>query len=128
MDVVSQAYQAYVDSAPPLEDALAAVPAAAPEPVPATPAATSAAAPESTTPGAPAPERLTQAVKDVVAGPSPRDISVSFEVAENPYEIIVVYRDARTGELLSQFPPEGLVQLAEFFHQEASGMLLDQDV
>jgi uncharacterized FlaG/YvyC family protein len=63
------------------------------------------------------------AVTTVFAG---QDIEVNFRVAHDPNEIVIVYRNAQTGEIINQVPPEAIVRLAEFFQREASGAILDQ--
>jgi uncharacterized FlaG/YvyC family protein len=62
-------------------------------------------------------------VTTVFAG---QDIEVNFRVAHDPNEIVIVYRNAQTGEIINQVPPEAIVRLAEFFQREASGAILDQ--
>jgi len=63
------------------------------------------------------------AVTTVFAG---QDIEVNFRVAHDPNEIVIVYRNAETGEIINQVPPEAIVRLAEFFQREAAGAILDQ--
>jgi hypothetical protein len=63
------------------------------------------------------------AVTTLFAG---QDIEVNFRVAHDPNQIVIVYRDAQTGEVINQVPSETIVRLAEFFQREASGALLDQ--
>jgi uncharacterized FlaG/YvyC family protein len=63
------------------------------------------------------------AVTTVFAG---QDIEVDFRVAHDPNEIVIVYRNAETGEIVNQVPKEAIVRLAEFFQREASGAILDQ--
>jgi len=68
-------------------------------------------------------EPFAGAVTTVFAG---QDIEVNFRVAHDPNEIVIVYRNAQTGEIINQVPPEAIVRLAEFFQREASGAILDQ--
>jgi uncharacterized FlaG/YvyC family protein len=56
------------------------------------------------------------------------DVDVSFRVAHDPEQIVVVYRNAQTGEVVNQVPSEAIIQLAEFFQREATGALFDQGV
>jgi len=65
------------------------------------------------------------AVQTVFAG---QNIEVNFRVAHDPNEIVIVYRNAQTGQIINQVPPEAIVRLAEFFQREASGALVDQGV
>lgn len=76
---------------------------------------------------APPVERLSSAVSAIFAGSSADGVEVSLRVAHHPDEIIAVFRDARTGEVINQVPSETVVRLAEFFQQEAAGALLDRD-
>ncbi|MFN2462009.1 MAG: hypothetical protein ABR591_15230 [Candidatus Velthaea sp.] len=61
-------------------------------------------------------------------GSGQRNVEVNLRVAKHPDEIIAVFRDATTGEVISQVPTETIVRLAEFFEQEASGALFDRNV
>ena len=42
-------------------------------------------------------------------------MSVSFEVEQDPNEIVTVFTDKQTGKVIVQFPSETLVALAKFF-------------
>jgi uncharacterized FlaG/YvyC family protein len=54
------------------------------------------------------------------------EIDVSFRVAHDPNQIVIVYRNAQTGEVVNQIPSEAIIQLAEFFQREATGALVDK--
>jgi len=83
---------------------------------------TTSAAAKSEPPAGPL-QSFAGAVTTVFAG---QDIEVNFRVAHDPNEIVIVYRNAETGEIINQVPPEAIVRLAEFFQREASGAILDQ--
>jgi hypothetical protein len=120
---------AYADPGPPVQasGAVAPTPApAAPASVGGVPASPVASAPSAARPAAS--ERLPSAVQNVFTGGSaPDGVEVSIRVAHNPNQIITVFRDAKTGQVINQVPSETVVLLAEFFQQEASGALLDKD-
>jgi flagellar protein FlaG len=44
-----------------------------------------------------------------------QNISVSFQVEQNPNEIVTVFTDKQTGKVIVQFPSETLIALAKFF-------------
>jgi hypothetical protein len=54
------------------------------------------------------------------------EIDVSFRVAHDPNQVVIVYRNAQTGEVINQIPSEAIIQLAEFFQRESTGALVDQ--
>jgi|GEM_PF-6859927 len=87
-----------------------------------TPAAKTSASANAQPPAGPL-EPFAGAVTTVFAG---QNIEVNFRVAHDPNEIVIVYRNAETGEIINQVPPEAIVRLAEFFQREASGAILDQ--
>jgi len=87
-----------------------------------TPSSRASAAASSQPPVGPL-EPFAGAVTTVFAG---QNIEVNFRVAHDPNEIVIVYRNAQTGEIINQVPPEAIVRLAEFFQREASGAILDQ--
>ena len=77
-------------------------------------------------------ETLHKLVSQFFGGSSSSDapkqtISVSFQVATQPNEIVTVFRDSKTNEVVAQFPPEIMVRIAEFFNK-LSGATLDQKV
>jgi hypothetical protein len=43
------------------------------------------------------------------------NVSVSFEIEQDPNEIVTVFTDKQTGKVIVQFPSETLVALAKFF-------------
>jgi len=88
----------------------------------ATPTSKAAADGEGQPPAGPL-QSFAGAVTTVFAG---QDIEVNFRVAHDPNEIVIVYRNAETGAIINQVPPEAIVRLAEFFQREASGAILDQ--
>jgi uncharacterized FlaG/YvyC family protein len=53
-------------------------------------------------------------------------LHVSYRVATHPDEIVTVFTDPKTGQVIAQFPPEVLVQIAEFFDQQ-QGATLDRN-
>jgi flagellar protein FlaG len=44
-----------------------------------------------------------------------QNVSVSFQVEQNPNEIVTVFTDKQTGKVIVQFPSETLIALAKFF-------------
>ncbi len=60
------------------------------------------------------------------SAPKTVGLDVSYRVAHHPNEIITVFSDPKTGKEVAQFPPEILVQIAEFFDQQ-SGVTLDRN-
>jgi FlaG protein len=44
-----------------------------------------------------------------------QNVSVSFQVEQNPNEIVTVFTDKSTGKVIVQFPSETLIALAQFF-------------
>jgi FlaG protein len=44
-----------------------------------------------------------------------QNVSVSFQIEQNPDEIVTVFTDKHTGKVIVQFPSETLVALAKFF-------------
>lgn len=127
MDVGSQAPVTAASSAPPVpyRDPGPVGTVAVPLETPPVASGAPAVAPGSERPAAT--DRLSSAVSAVFAGSSPHGIEVSLRVAHHPNEIIAVFRDKVTGEIINQVPSETVVQLAEFFQQEASGALLDRE-
>jgi uncharacterized FlaG/YvyC family protein len=55
-----------------------------------------------------------------------QNVEVCFRVAHDPNEIVIVYRNAQTGEIINQVPSESILRLAEFFQSQAIGALLDK--
>jgi hypothetical protein len=52
-------------------------------------------------------------------------VSVQFRVVHDPNEIVTVFTNAQTGQVITQFPPESMVLIAQFFNKLA-GAVLDQ--
>ena len=74
------------------------------------------------------PERslqLPQEVAKIFSGGSSSNVTVSFHVAHNPNEIVTVFKDTVTGQIITQVPSEMMVKIAEFFDQVA-GVVLDK--
>jgi uncharacterized FlaG/YvyC family protein len=44
-----------------------------------------------------------------------QNVSVSFQVEQNPNEIVTVFTDKQTGKVIVSFPSETLIALAKFF-------------
>jgi uncharacterized FlaG/YvyC family protein len=54
-----------------------------------------------------------------VASPrSPVSLNVSYRVINDTHQIITVFTDPKTGQEVASFPPEVLVNLAQFFDQQ----------
>jgi hypothetical protein len=54
---------------------------------------------------------------------SEQNISVSFQVEQDPNEIVTVFTDTQTGKVIVQFPSETLVALAKFFDKLDGGVV-----
>jgi hypothetical protein len=54
---------------------------------------------------------------------SEQNISVSFQVEQNPNEIVTVFTDTQTGKVIVQFPSETLIALAKFFDKLDGGVV-----
>lgn len=89
------------------------------------------AQPAGTLPGQAAPHiglpafQLPGEVAKVFTGGSASHVSVSFQVVHNPNEIVTVFKNSATGEVITQVPSEIMIKLAEFFDQVA-GVVLDK--
>jgi uncharacterized FlaG/YvyC family protein len=66
-------------------------------------------------------ETLNRALSTLAGGGA--NVSVSFQVLENPNEIITVFKNVDTGEVITQFPTETMVVLAQFFNKLAGAVL-----
>ena len=111
------------NNAPPLQGAIQPVVAQS-DPTP----GALAAAPDASQsqPGGQSPKaHLPQEVAKIFSGGSASHISISFQVAHYPNEIVTVFKDSATGEVVSQVPSEIMVKIAEFFDQHA-GVVLDK--
>ena len=91
----------------------------------------SAIAPSQTgAPGQPAPNglpafQLPHEVAKVFTGGAAGNVTVSFQVAHSPNEIVTVFKDSQTGDVITQVPSEIMIKMAEFFDQVA-GVVLDK--
>jgi len=56
-----------------------------------------------------------------------QNVSVSFQVEQNPNEIVTVFTDKQTGKVIVQFPSETLIALAKFF-DKLDGSVVNQKV
>jgi len=70
-------------------------------------------------------ETLTRALSALAGGGA--NVSVSFQVLQHPDQVVTVFKNADTGEVISQFPAETMVVLAQFFNKLA-GAVLDRTV
>ena len=78
------------------------------------------------TSGKPAPTlKLPQEIAKVFTGGSSSNVTVSFEVVHNPNEIVTVFKNSQTGEVITQVPSEIMIKMAQFFDQVA-GVVLDK--
>ena len=68
-------------------------------------------------------ETLHRALSQLVGGGS--NVSVQFRV-ERPNEIVTVFTNSDTGEVITQFPAEAMVLIAQFFNKLA-GAVLDRN-
>jgi hypothetical protein len=50
-------------------------------------------------------------------------VSVQFRVVHDPNEIVTVFTNAQTGQVITQFPPESMVLIAQFFNKLAGAVL-----
>jgi uncharacterized FlaG/YvyC family protein len=51
------------------------------------------------------------------------NVSVQFQVVAGTHDIITVFKNKDTGEVISQFPPEAMVLIAQFFNKLAGAVL-----
>lgn len=74
-------------------------------------------------------QRDSALLSDVVKimGQGSSHLHVSYRVTHDPSIIVTVFTDPQTGQEVAQFPPEVMVQLAQFFDKE-SGVTLDSSV
>jgi uncharacterized FlaG/YvyC family protein len=79
---------------------------------------------------APAGSKKTDAVDPTLAAgvaklynANEQNISVSFQVEQNPNEIVTVFTDKQTGKVIVQFPSETLIALAKFFDKLDGGVV-----
>jgi len=94
------------------------------------PGQASATAPVSGTPAPSLPQgvvshaSLLSSVSRTLAGAT---VNVSYRVDPLQHEVVTVFKDARTGQVLFQVPSQILEQLASFFDQQ-SGAMIDHTV
>ena len=65
-------------------------------------------------------ETLHRALAQLVGGGS--HVAVQFRVV-GPNEIVTVFKNSETGEVITQFPPEAMVLIAQFFNKLAGAVL-----
>ena len=65
-------------------------------------------------------ETLHNALSQLVGG---AHVSVQFRVVEGTHDIVTVFKNADTGEVITQFPPEALVLIAQFFNKLAGAVV-----
>jgi phage tail sheath gpL-like len=70
-------------------------------------------------------ETLHRALSHLVGGGS--NVSVQFRVEHGPNEIITVFKNSETGEVISECPAASMVLIAQFFHKLA-GAVVDRTV
>jgi FlaG protein len=51
------------------------------------------------------------------------DVAVSFQVVKGTHDIVTVFKSKATGQVISQFPPEAMVLIAQFFNKLAGAVL-----
>ncbi len=68
---------------------------------------------------------LPHEVAKIFVGGASSSVQVSFKVEHSPNEIVTVFRDTESGEVISQVPSEIMIKMAEFFDQVA-GVVLDK--
>lgn len=79
-------------------------------------------------PSTPAPTlHLPHEIAKIFTGGASSHVTVSFQVEHNPNEIVTVFKNSATGEIISQVPSEIMIKMAEFFDQVA-GVVLDRSV
>ncbi len=50
-------------------------------------------------------------------------VTVNYRVTEHPNEIVTVFRNLRTGAVISEFPTEMMIKIAELFNQLAGATI-----
>ncbi|GAC1658054.1 MAG: hypothetical protein NVS9B12_10400 [Vulcanimicrobiaceae bacterium] len=68
---------------------------------------------------------LPHEVAKIFTGSPSSNVQISFKVAHYPNEIVTVFRNSVTGEVISQVPSEIMLKIAEFFDQVA-GVVVDK--
>jgi uncharacterized FlaG/YvyC family protein len=56
-----------------------------------------------------------------------QNVTVSFQIEQNPNEIVTVFTDKHTGKVIVQFPSETLIALAKFF-DKLNGSVVNKKV
>ena len=52
-----------------------------------------------------------------------QNVSVSFQIEQNPNEIVTVFTDKQTGKVIVQFPSETMIALAKLFDKLDGGVV-----
>jgi uncharacterized FlaG/YvyC family protein len=66
-------------------------------------------------------ETLHRALSHLVGGGS--NVTVQFRVSHAPNVVVTVFKNADTGEVISEFPAESMVLIAQFFNKLAGAVL-----
>jgi hypothetical protein len=66
-------------------------------------------------------ETLHNALSHLVGGGS--NVAVQFKVSHGPNEIVTVFTNKDTGEVISEFPAASMVLIAQFFNQLAGAVV-----
>ncbi len=66
-------------------------------------------------------ETLHRALSHLVGGGS--NVTVQFRVVHGPNEIVTVFKNTDTGEVISEFPAESMVLIAQFFNKLAGSVV-----
>jgi uncharacterized FlaG/YvyC family protein len=109
-------------SAAPVQSATTAVPSPVESSTSSAPSATSNSPQHNNSAIAPAIAKLFGSA----VPPEPIRLDVSYRVLHDPNVIVTVFSDPKTGEEVAQFPPELLIQMAQFFDQH-QGATLDRN-
>ncbi len=65
-------------------------------------------------------ETLHKAISQLFGGAK---VSVQLKVVEGTHDIVTIFKNADTGEVITQFPPEALVLIGQFFNKLAGAVL-----
>ena len=110
---------------PTIDQVQAAAPAAALLPAAAAAPAAQPAAPVPPDAQQPKPpqsdETLHRALSHLVGGGS--NVAVQFKVSHGPNEIVTVFTNKDTGEVISEFPAQAMVAIAQFFNKLAGAVV-----
>jgi uncharacterized FlaG/YvyC family protein len=66
-------------------------------------------------------ETLHRALSHLIGGGS--NVAVQFRVVQGPNEIVTVFKNADTGEVISECPAQSMVLIAQFFNKLAGAVL-----